>query len=513
MARILVSYFRSDEVSVNETLCFFDSFFKELTDCGNDVLAINNAYYGIFNPNRTNNLEVRDYLLKEAIKFDPELIITFNHRILQEILDEFEDIPVVIYDGDELRFFSDLDVIKENINRYKVFSIVENWRKDYLDFGFKDNQIFYLPPGTSVKKDSEVVPTMNISFLGQRRFFLSSKLKNCIQEGRDIDKIYNMYLDFLKTHDYSYENIYRRNMAYNSDVSLSDADLWPLFDQSYLIFANLLDLGLHLGGHEAGWRDIVDFIPQIATVHSKARVFTLEENQNFYNSSILSLCPMHPQAQGKGYSWRCYDIMASNACLVPSYSSELKREIKEYVDLPMFNTPQEARDICKKLLDDEPYRKSLVEASQHFIEDNGRWIDRIRKMENILNMKLIFENKKGELKKLVWHPAEWDARIPQRVAIVEDSPMAMKEQIISLGDRIQRVIINPLLLVTLFIAVLLNGSVLWALKYGMFDSILNSGFIMFFSYAFAFLTIAFIIALEGCIIYKFAYRVIRKILA
>ena len=91
--------------------------------------------------------------------------------------------------------------------------------------------------------------------------------------------------------------------------------------------------------------------------------------------------------------------------------------------------------------------------------------------------------------------------------------MAMKEQIISLGDRIQRVIINPLLLVTLFIAVLLNGSVLWALKYGMFDSILNSGFIMFFSYAFAFLTIAFIIALEGCIIYKFAYRVIRKILA
>ena len=513
MAKILVSYFRSDEMSVNDTLCFWDSFFKELTDCGNDVLAINNAYYGIFNPNRTDNIGIKNYLLNEAIKFAPDLIITFNHRILQEILDEFKDVPVVIYDGDELRFFSDLDVIKENIERYKVFSIVEDWRKDYLEFGFKDDQIFYLPPGTSIRKDDNMPQTMNISFLGQRRFFLSSKLKDCIREGRDLDKFYDMYLDFVRTHDYSYEDIYKRNMAYRSDIQMTDADLWPLFDQSYLIFANLLDLGLHLGGHEAGWRDIVDFVPQIALTHNKAKVFSLKENQDFYNSSILSLCPMHPQAKGKGYSWRCYDIMASNACLVSSYSSELKEETKGMVDLPMFHTPAEAREICKDLLENPSKRKEIVLASQEYIDKNGRWIDRIRKMEQILDMKLICEGKKGEFKKLTWHPAEWDIVYPQRQTIVETSQPFKKERLLSLGDRIRNKVVNQQLLISLLIAVLLNISLLAGAKNGLFSAVLTPLLLEGLTWMTTVLTIGFAALLEICIVYKYLYKVVRKLLS
>lgn len=515
MAKILVSYFRSDEVSVNDTLCFFDSFFKELREAGNDVLAINNAYYGIFNPNRTNNEKIRAYLLSEAIKFSPELIITFNHRILQDILDEFKDIPVVIYDGDELRYFSDLEVIKENIDRYKVFSIVKDWRQDYLDFGFKENQIFYLPPGTSVKKDLNLPVTMNISFLGQRRFFLSTKLTDAIKKGQELDKFYSTYKEFLSTKKYDYEKLYKKNTAYSTDLDLSDADLWPLFDQSYLIFANLLDLGLHLGGHESGWRDIVDFIPQIAITHNKAKIFSLSENQDFYNSSKISLCPMHPQANGKGYSWRCYDIMASNACLVSSYSSELREATKNFVNLPMFDTPYEARTICKDLLENESKRKEIVLASQDFIEQNGRWVDRIKKMEQILDLKLICPNHKGSFKKLTWNATLAEKMSQQRKTLTEEKmPKHIKYyKLLNLGKRIQSKMVNPWLLLTLFLTVCVNSIFLFEIKIGLFDGYFAETILKSLVFIFSSVALLSIGLFEVCIIYKFGYKVLKKLLS
>ena len=183
MARVLISYYRSDELSAGTTLCFYESLFHELKKYGNDVLAINMAYYGIFNPNVTKNGAFESYLVQEAVKFSPEVIIAFNHHILRAIL-KVLDVPVVIYDGDELRFFADLDIIKKDISRYKIFSIVKDWRQSYLDFGFRDNQVFYMPPGTAIVGDKDVKQDKPISFLGQRRYFLSTKLNECNYDHR-----------------------------------------------------------------------------------------------------------------------------------------------------------------------------------------------------------------------------------------------------------------------------------------------------------------------------------------
>lgn len=399
MAKILVSYWRSDEISADATLNFWDGFFKALQECGNDVLVINNSFYGIWTSNTTNNRLVESYLMSEVKKFDPDLIIAFNNRILQKIVDWFEG-PVVLYDGDELKFFSDLDTIHANIDRYKVFSIVDGWRSDYLDFGFRDDQIFYMPPGTKVTKDPSVAQTMNISFLGQRRYNLNNKVRDSILQGKDLDVFYNSYLDHIRTRNYDYSKLVRNNGAILSDDTYSDSDLWPLFDNSYLVFASVLDLGLHLGGHEGRWREIVDFIPQIAVTHSKARVFTLEENEFFYNSSKISLNINHPQGRGNGFSWRCWDVMASNACLVSSDSAELKRLTENHVKIPMFASPAEAREICKDLLDNPEKREEIVHLSQNFIEKNYRWEIRFKEMEEILGIQLIQEGHRGSIKKL-----------------------------------------------------------------------------------------------------------------
>ena len=398
MARVLVSYWRADEITSGVTLNFWDGFFQELCNAGNDVLAINNAFYNIFSSNKTDNPELEEFIHKQVELFNPELIITFNNRILQSIVDKYSDVPVVIYDGDELRFFSDLDTIRKNIEKYKIFSLSKEFEKDYIDFGFKKNQIFYMPPGTAIHNDENAKQYMNISFLGQRRWFLSKKIYQAIAAGQDLQVFYKTYIEHIKTGNFDYLQLFHKNGGgnYNYDGS----DLWPLFDDSYLVFANLLDLGLHLGGHEGHWRDIMEFIPQLAVTHDTSRIFTLKENQDFYNSSILSLSPIHPQSRGKAFSWRSFDIMASNACLISSYSSELKDLTLPSVKLPMYYSPSEAREICIDLLENKEKRDEIVKASQEYVEKNCRWRKRFEEMESILNLSLVKCGKLGKFIKL-----------------------------------------------------------------------------------------------------------------
>lgn len=403
MARILITYYRSDELSAGTTLCFFDSLFQELKRFGNNVLAVNMAYYGIFNPNTTDNKCFEEYLLQEAVRFSPDFIIAFNHHILRAILETI-DVPVVIYDGDELRYFADLDIIKQNIGRYRVFSIVQGWRQDYLDFGFQENQVFYMPPGTAITRDAALIQDKPISFLGQRRYFLSNRFFDALQQGKDAEIFYKTYADFVKNKDYHYLELFHRNGGESGAGGFEESELWPLFDQSYLIFANLLDLGLHLGGHEGAWCDIAPFVPQLAAAHDRSRVFNLEENQRYYNSSVLSLCPMHPQAKGKGFSWRCYDVMGSSACLVASTSTELREQTRGWVDLPMFDTPAEAREICIDLLENREKREELIARSNAFVNEKGRWEQRFAQMESILGIPLLREERQGSFRKLTERP-------------------------------------------------------------------------------------------------------------
>ena len=70
---------------------------------------------------------------------------------------------------------------------------------------------------------------------------------------------------------------------------------------------------------------------------------------------------------------------------------------KDYVDIPMFHTPWEARELCIDLLKNENKRKDIVVASQEYINKNARWINRFRDIENILNIKIVNLDKKGSV--------------------------------------------------------------------------------------------------------------------
>jgi|GEM_PF-653915 len=393
MARIIVSYYKIQEVPVGEVLCFWDGFVQDLKAAGNDVFLINTAYFNPYGSNEVKNKRLDQLLLEKAKQFDPQLIITFNHRIPKSFLETF-DVPIIAWDGDELSFFCDLPYLKEHIDRYNIFTISKGWIHDYTEFGFRPEQISFVPQATAVRK-MDIEQTMNVSFLGIRHFH-NKKYFNLVRSHQYSDQFGKIVHEFLNTDTFDYEGLFKKYFSEQyPQLQMSLRDLYPLFDYRWLALSNMLDLGLTISGHQSRWEDTAEFMPQLMAVYNPQRVWTLQENNVFYNASKISMCPITAQARGSAFSWRVFDIMASNACLLISQASDLKELTRDYVELPMYRTPWEARDLAKKLLEDEPYRKQIVADSQRYIDENARWIHRFKDMEQIMGMKIINEGYAG----------------------------------------------------------------------------------------------------------------------
>lgn len=397
MARILLSYYyKMQRVGQKAIHVFWDGLIKELENNGNELYVINTSYFNTYNSNVVKNASLDSLILEEVRKFNPELIITFNHRIPQSILDNFKDIPTIIWDGDELQYFCDLEYIKDNIDRYKLFSIVSSWEKNYLDFGFNKNQIFYIPPATAIRAKN-IEQDKNISFLGGVHYS-TSKISEIIKKNIYNEKINKIIQEYLNNTSYNYEHLFSKYFHHDLDeYKLKNMDLFPLFNYRILILINLIDQGLVICGDRWDIETYAKLLPQLAAMYLNKRIWTLQENEDFYNSSKISISPIHPQARGCGFPWRIFDVMASNACLVSEQSSDLKNLTKDYVDIPMFHTPWEARELCIDLLNNENKRKDIVVASQEYINKNARWINRFKDIENILNIKIVNLDKKGSV--------------------------------------------------------------------------------------------------------------------
>ncbi len=401
MANIFISYYKIQEIGLNCVQAFWDALFQEFVNCGNNVLAINTAYFNSYTSNETNADYIDSYILSKVENFAPDIIIAFNNRIPKCILEKYNDVPTVIWDGDELKYFCDLNYIKENIKRFKLFSIAKKWKQDYLDFGFKDNQIYYVPPATAVHA-ANIEQNMNISFLGAIHYN-SGELYRLLRLNTYNTNLKNIMQDYLDNANFNYLELYNKYFVQDESLyperdfkiisGIQETDLVPLFDFRVITLINLLDLGLTICGHR--WQMLAKIIQQLGFAYDPRQVWSLKENEEFFNSSKISISPIHPQARGSGFPWRVFDIMASNACLVCEQSSDLKELTKNYVKIPMFHTPWEARDICKELLQDDKARKEIVEESHKYIDENARWIHRFKNIEEIMNIKLIHTGLKG----------------------------------------------------------------------------------------------------------------------
>ncbi|MBQ4040276.1 MAG: glycosyltransferase family 1 protein [Oscillospiraceae bacterium] len=162
----------------------------------------------------------------------------------------------------------------------------------------------------------------------------------------------------------------------------------------------LADLGLTVRG--SYWdQEYARYFPEVALSANREQMFSLEENEKFYNSLKIGFNCSHIQAVS-GFSWRVCDIMASNACLVTEEKATL-REMFPNIDLPMYNTRFEAREICKKLLDNPSMREDIVAACNEAIDKNYRFCHVREAMEQFTGIKLT-EEKEGSLRFVMLRP-------------------------------------------------------------------------------------------------------------
>lgn len=399
MAKIIVTYYKMQEKSIGKRMYYYEAFIEELRRIGNDVLVVNTAFFNSYESNIVNNKELDRMILNKAQNFGPDLIITFNHRIPQCILDNF-DVPIIIWDGDSPLYLCDIEEIKKNISRYKIFSISKEWYKDYIDMGFESSAYAFMPNATSVVK-KDVPQNMNITYLGTR-IWTRQTIPYGMRRHLYLPQAKSIVLENLNTgkgdsREYIEKYFKEQELTYKWD----ETAIYPLLEKRWLTLANVLDMGLTLCGSYSRWEAVYEMMPQLLAMYDPRRVWTLSENIDFYNESKISLSPIHPQANGKAFPWRAFDVMASNGCLVIEKSSDLKDLIKGQVDLPMFESPYEVREICKKLLEDEERRKEIVRQSQEWVEKNARWIDRFKDAEKIVDVKLLNGHNYGSLEEII----------------------------------------------------------------------------------------------------------------
>ncbi len=373
--------------NVNNRVCFYDSLDKELIEMGHDVLWLNLIQLYYISDNRSKKEWINSWIDKVK-KFQPDIIFTFNNQISEEII-KVTDCPIILFEADLSEFFANTDLIKKYKDRYYAATFFEQGKKQYISLGFRDDRIIPLHPATSVKRENK--PKIhNISFIGSS-FWVDNEYVKKQFLPFERHSFYQMFRKFWESNDYDYEKLVNRYLGKNK---LSVFDHYLIFDSRSYILQSVLDLGLKLYG--VYWdKSVSQQLLPLVCAFDKTPMYSLRHNQDVYNSSKVNLSISHPQCRGYAHPWRIYDIMASGGALVSSVSEALADRTKGYVDIPMYHSPYDVRDLCKKLLKDTPFRQEVISASNEFIEKFGRWIDNFKTIQEYTGVK-IAEPSNGE---------------------------------------------------------------------------------------------------------------------
>ena len=151
-----------------QLLSFYEGFSEAFTKRGHVVRHIITNECNI-DPWNGNNIPFSNKLAIDTInkikKFNPDLIISFNNSIINNI-SKYVDCPIVIAEADRWMYFSNKPEIKKNVNRYHFFYFTKFGAKDFIEnFGANNKQIFHIPIATSITNKS-LIKKYNINFIG-----------------------------------------------------------------------------------------------------------------------------------------------------------------------------------------------------------------------------------------------------------------------------------------------------------------------------------------------------------
>ena len=365
---------------INNQVCFYDALNKELNNNGNDIMCLN-TIQEIYLRKSSTKKWINSWI--DKIKtFNPDIIFTFNNRIFQEIIN-VTDCPIVLFEADLADFFVNIEFIKNYKERYYMVTFSEKYIDTYKQLGFDDERIILLHPATSVQSENAEKKN-NISFIGSCFGGIDFKIKEYMLSQGNSAACYEMYKEYWNSNSHNYKELLAKYFP-NNNFSVSD--YYKIFDNRVIVLQSILDLGLKLYG--VNWNNLPSIYLPLISAYDSTPMYSLKHNQDIYNSSVINLSISHPQCEGHSFPWRIYDIMASNGVLVSSYADQLNELTKNYVQIPMYENPYDARELCKKMLKEDNLRNDIIAASNEFIDKFGRWQDNLEKIQSFTNVKII----------------------------------------------------------------------------------------------------------------------------
>jgi spore maturation protein CgeB len=397
VAKIFLSFFngiQKENTESHKISAFYESFINGLKNLGNDVVAYyGNTWYKEFK-------EIPEELLKEIKVFNPDIIILFNNYFY-DISESFE-CPIIIFEVDSPIYFWNKDKIVSNRTRYKFF-VCQTESLEYIRdvFNVSKKNIVKISFFTELKAKN-IPQVHNISFIGT--FFHYGNFVNDFMlnnpEKDDISQLQRVF-EYIQKDPFITERDIIDNLNITSSKVIRCLDIERIIGflsskKRIKVLSAVADLGLKLYGTRA-WLTEFNFYPEIAFSYDTKQICSTKEQEEVYNSSKLSISVSHVQAQS-GFPWRICDIMASNACLVSDYHLDFGSCFPN-IRIPIFNNPYEAREVCKKLLQEENMRRDIVLQCQEVINKKFRFKNILDIMESYLNLKLRTE-KAGTVK--IW---------------------------------------------------------------------------------------------------------------
>ncbi|MDR2865604.1 MAG: glycosyltransferase [Spirochaetaceae bacterium] len=412
MTRILISFYQPVIGDTAENIIhFYESVSNELEKAGNKVLLLNitpfqSGYYD-------GDITHKDYLIDRVREFKPELIWTYNNQIPECIIIT-TDCPIIVFDADSDYLFVHKEFIKKYQERYYMATQYPGIEQNYINLGFSNQRICSIHSATSVQKEY-LQKAHNISFIGSKFQYYSmpdQKLPprmvyKILRESWNDDSC-DYYAVFCK-----YFNLYKTEDIY-----------YRLFDSRNYILSSVLDLGLSLYG--VGWDTATDNFA-LSTAFNPTPTYSLKHNQDLYNSSKICLSISHPQCKGYTYPWRIYDIMASSGLLIASYSKLLEEQTRGIVSIPMYHSPFDVRDLCKKYLSEPHLCEDIIAASNEFIEKHGRWKENFKTLESFIGIKLVNEHKGVLADEVIKNNIVTVLKLPDEVSRITPEELPQKE--------------------------------------------------------------------------------------
>lgn len=385
MARIVVAFFNGIRNGQGVPM-FYEKFIQGLDACGNDVMIYTHQCFGV----DFGTVDVNEAVKTEISQFKPELVFIFNNAFYD--ISDIVDCPIIVYEVDSPYYYSNKEILKQKKERYIYFVTSQESTKQLNSWGIEDIYIYEIPFFTEIKAQ-KMETKNNIAFIGS--VFVREN-ESCINnfvmaEPTDEERAeYRRCIEYIK----KFPDVEKQKMIQElnvlsgkviDNVNIPGLRMLLSDEKRMNILSGVSDLGLMIWGTEE-WGKKYYYNSPLNLCYNRKSVYSFEHNSQIYNSAKIGISISHLQAQS-GFPWRIMDVMASSACLVTDYHSNLKKYFPE-VDLPIYKDKEEARKLCKELLNDEKYRLEIVSACNEIIDKNYRFIHLVDRMERILNVKL-----------------------------------------------------------------------------------------------------------------------------